>query len=73
MKLIDVKTAAGLAGILVGGGLFVNGFYFIDSVGKPLILTGSLVTLASIGYLIFHFQTVPNNSTVHPDDSLPSV
>ena len=71
MKLFDMKTAAGLAGSIVGVTFFINGCYFIDSLGKPLILTGVLLTLGCVAYLVFHTHNLLN-STVTPEVNEPS-
>jgi hypothetical protein len=67
MKLFDIQTAAGLAGTVIGTTIFINGFYFINTIGKPLILTGVLVTLISVVYLVFHARKLSTSATVNPE------
>jgi len=63
----DLKTATALTGIILGGGIFINGCYFIDTIGKPLIFTGVLLTLFSVAYIVLYTKKVENAITPEPE------
>jgi hypothetical protein len=65
MKLPELKTAAALAGGVIGLTMLANGCYFIDSIGKPLIFAGVIISMASAVYLIL-FARAQNTTQVIP-------
>jgi len=72
MNLPEMKTAAALAGGVVGLAILANGCYFIDSIGKPLIFTGVIVTLSSVAYIILYARKMQNTAQITPDPTEPS-
>jgi predicted tellurium resistance membrane protein TerC len=66
MKLPELKTAAALAGGVVGLAMLANGCYFIDSIGKPLIFAGVIISIASAVYIVL-FARAQNTTQVIPD------
>lgn len=66
MNLPELKTAAALAGGVVGLAMLANGCYFIDSIGKPLIFAGVIISIASAVYIVL-FARSQNTTQVIPD------
>lgn len=65
MKFPELKTIASLAGGVIGLTMLANGCYFIDSIGKPLIFAGVIISMASAVYLIL-FTRAQNTTQVIP-------
>jgi hypothetical protein len=66
MKFPELKTAAALAGGVLGLTLLANGCYFIDSIGKPLIFAGIIIAISSAVYIVL-FARAQNITQIIPE------
>ena len=67
MILPHLKTVLAVTGGAIGLTMLGAGCYFIESIGKPLIFTGVIISIASAVYISLFAEKLQNITQISPD------